>query len=324
MAGDPSLNKNMLVDRFGRVIDYLRISVTDHCNLNCIYCRPRSQIEHLSHAEILRYEEILEIVEAARELGVKKFRITGGEPLVRRGLLGFLEKLKEIDLDFSLTTNGILVSDMVSDLSRAGLKKINISLDSLRADRFSRITRGGELSRVLEGIEKSQKFFSAVKINTVVMAGINDDEIDDFVAMAFNRGLQIRFIEFMDLFSGEDRFVSLKEIKKRLIAEWSLIPAASQGSGPSDNYTNAEGKAVVGFIAPRSEPFCCRCNRMRLTADGKLKVCLASAQKLDIKAALRNGASREGLKALFQEAAQQKSQGHNFKFDRMAMSSIGG
>lgn len=325
MADNPHVGKDILVDRFNRVIDYLRISVTDRCNLNCIYCRPKSQIEHLSHFDILRYEEILEIIKVAQKLGIKKFRITGGEPLVRKGLVEFLEKLEKMKLDFSLTTNGILLSSFAQDLFNAGLKRINISLDSLRPERFSRITRGGKLSDVLEGIEKAKTLFSTVKINTVVMRGINEDEIDNFVDMAFKGGFHIRFIEFMDLFCGEDKFVSLQEIKKRLIDEKKLLPMDDAGAGPAVNFYSLKGKGIVGFITPRSQPFCSQCNRLRLTADGKLKCCLVSNRMLDIKTALRTGATHAELKALFQEAAQQKPKGHNFKFDRInVMSSIGG
>ncbi len=194
LSGKKVRGKHALVDGFGRVIDYLRISVTDRCNLNCIYCRPKSQIAHLTHGDILRYEEILEIIKLARELGIKKFRITGGEPLVRKGLIGFLEQLYKMKIDFSLTTNGILLSEFADDLFQAGLKRINISLDSLRPQRYSQITRGGELSEVLDGIEKAKKLFSTVKINTVVMRGINEDEIDSFVDMALKDGFHIRFI----------------------------------------------------------------------------------------------------------------------------------
>lgn len=323
MADNASVNK--LVDSFGRTIDYLRISITDRCNLNCIYCRPKSQIEHLSHLDILRYEEILEIIKVAGELGIKKFRITGGEPLVRKGLVGFLERLAKMGVDFSLTTNGILLSDFAQDLFNAGLKRINISLDSLQPERFSQITRGGELSDVLAGIEKAKALFSTVKINMVVMRGTNEDEINDFVDKALTDGLHIRFIEFMDLFSGEDRFVSLKEIKKRLIAEKDLLPIEEAGLGPAINYYSTQGKGSVGFITPRSQPFCSQCNRLRLTSDGKLKLCLASKQAIDIKTPLRNGEGMKKLKRIFIEAAQQKPKGHNFKFDQInLMSSIGG
>jgi len=323
MAGHSSLNK--LTDGFGRQIDYLRVSVTDRCNLNCIYCRPRSRIEHLSHFDILRYEEILEIVRVAKAMGIRKFRITGGEPLIRKGLPDFLRRLAGLGVDFSLTTNGVLLPVLAKDLADAGLKRINVSLDSLKAERFNQITRGGDLKEVLNGIEKAKRLFLKVKINTVVMAGINDDEINDFADMALKQGLQIRFIEFMNLFSGEDRFVSLQEVKKNLIEQKGLLPLEDEGIGPATNFYSSKSKGMIGFITPRSQPFCKNCNRLRLTADGRLKPCLASNIKIDIKNPLRNKADAQKLKEIFREACRQKPKGHNLNFERInLMSSIGG
>ncbi|MDD5746355.1 MAG: GTP 3',8-cyclase MoaA [Candidatus Omnitrophica bacterium] len=325
MADNSFVSKPELVDGFGRVIDYLRISITDRCNLNCIYCRDRQSTPYLSHGDILRYEEIIEIIKIARDVGIKKFRITGGEPLVRKGLLCFVERLSALGVDFGLTTNGLLLPDFAQDLFNAGLRRINISLDTMRPERFSYITRGGQLSEVIDGIEKAVKIFPVVKINTVIMRGINEDEIDVFIAMALQRSLHIRFIEVMELFLGEDRFVSLAAIRKRLMEEkgWGLLKSA--GTGPAINYGAPSGAGIIGFITPRSEPFCGKCNRLRLTADGKIKLCLASQQAVDIKTALRNNIPAAKIKEILREAAGQKPNNHSFKFDQIRqMSSIGG
>jgi cyclic pyranopterin phosphate synthase len=307
-----------LSDSFQRPINYLRISVTDRCNLRCIYCMPADGIELTSHGDILSYEEIYTIAKAAAELGIDKLRITGGEPLVRLGLPQLIEMLAGIETinDIALTTNGVLLADYAAELKAAGLKRVNISLDTLKPDRFRQITRGhSELRQVLEGIEAAWKVgLEPVKLNMVVMSGINDDELIDFAAKTIDEGWNVRFIELMPVAGNGDsapRFVSAGEMKERLAPLGKLEPCLpSVGNGPAKYFRLPGAKGTIGFITPVSEHFCFRCNRMRLTADGKLRPCLLSDYEIDLKTPLRSGISREGLKKLFEKAVAEKPLRH--------------
>jgi len=287
---------NKLIDNFGREISYLRVSITDRCNYRCIYCQSEKEFEFIPHQEILRFEEIVEIVQEAVNLGITKVRITGGEPLVRKGVVDFIKKLREIKKleDISLTTNGFFLSEYAEKLKDAGLNRVNISLDSLQEEKYKKITRGGSLKKALKGINSAFKArLLPIKINTVVMKGINDDEVDDFVNLTLRRPLNIRFIEFMP--SGEEvinefenKFISVQEIKEKLIKKYLLNPIKiSTANGPAKYFQIEGGKGTVGFITALSQHFCKTCNRIRLTSEGKLRPCLFSNKEIDIKKAIR-------------------------------------
>ena len=307
-----------LSDSFQRPINYLRISVTDRCNLRCIYCLPPEGVDLVSHQEILSYEEIYTVAQAAAELGISKIRITGGEPLVRLGLpklIQMLAQIKAID-DISLTTNGTLLGGYAAELKQAGLQRVNVSLDTLKPDRFERITRGGSnLAQVLEGIEVARAAgLDPVKLNMVVMPGINDGELLDFAARTVSEGWHVRFIELMPVVGGGStapHFVSASEMKQRLEPMGELEPCLpSIGNGPAKYFRLPHAKGTIGFITPLSEHFCFDCNRMRLTADGKLRPCLLSDYEIDLKQPLRRGISRAGLKKLFKQAVAEKPLKH--------------
>jgi len=307
-----------LSDSFQRPINYLRISVTDRCNLRCIYCMPTEGVSLMSHSDILSYEEICTVAQAAAELGLNKIRITGGEPLVRLGLPRLVQMLAQIEAidDIALTTNGVLLGDYATELKQAGLNRVNVSLDTLKPDRFRRITRGeSNLSQVLEGIEAARGVgLEPVKLNMVVMSGINDDELLDFAARTITEDWHVRFIELMPV-AGEGydapRFVSATEMRKRLEPMGELEPCLPGiGNGPAKYFRLPQAKGTIGFITPVSEHFCFDCNRMRLTADGKLRPCLLSDYEIDLKQPLRDGISRTGLKKLFRQAVADKPLRH--------------
>jgi len=305
-----------LSDSFQRPINYLRISVTDRCNLRCIYCMPAQGIELLPHSEILRYEEILTVAQAAVALGINKLRLTGGEPLVRSELTELVRMLSQIEGidDIALTTNGVLLRKYATPLKEAGLKRVNVSLDTLKRDRYHHITRHGELDDVLDGIEAAKDAgLHPVKVNMVVMQGTNDDEVLDFARLTLNDGWHVRFIELMP-FSTDDHlaFVPTGEIKERLLSLGPLETClTSHGNGPAQYFRFPEAKGTVGFISPISEHFCFNCNRLRLTADGKLRPCLLSDYEMDLKNPLRNGASLEELKELIRQAVAAKPHRHH-------------
>jgi len=322
-----------LIDSFGRSINYLRISVTDRCNLRCIYCMPPEGVPQMSHSEILSYEEIRTIVQAAAELGINKIRLTGGEPLVRAELPKLVHMLSQVEgiEELSLTTNGTLLKKYALELKQAGLYRINMSLDTLKADKFRYITRLGRFKDVLEGIEAAKKAgFDPVKINTVVMRGVNDDEILDFARMTCEEGWHVRFIELMP-FKGVVAFVSCTELQQHISLLGKLEPSVPiTGNGPAIYYRLAGAKGTIGFISPLTEPsFCSRCNRMRLTPDGRLRPCLLGEDEIDLKMPLRNNASMEELKSLILKAVASKPEHHsleggNVRLVNRKMSQIGG
>ncbi len=335
---------NKLIDNLGREISYLRVSITDRCNYSCIYCKPEEQFEFIPHEEILRYEEIVEIIEEAVNLGVTKVRITGGEPLARKGVVDFIKKLRKIKKleDISLTTNGFFLSEYAEKLKDAGLNRVNISLDSLQEEKYKRITRGGSLEKALKGIDSALKAgLLPIKINTVLIRGINDDEVEDFVRLTLGRPLNIRFIEFM--LSGEelkgnyrDKFISVLEIKESLAEKYSFRPIdINSGNGPAKYYQIKGGQGTIGFITALSQHFCKTCNRIRLTSEGKLRPCLFSNIEIDIKRAIRNTKADDKIirskiiRNNIGEAISIKPEGHrlNEKFsnrDSFKMSKIGG
>jgi len=316
-----------LIDQFGRKIDYLRISITDRCNLRCRYCMPAEGVREKDHSEILSYEEIIKIAKTAVKMGIKKIRLTGGEPLVRKNVEALIKELNKLDLeDISMTSNAVALADKASSLKKAGLDRINISLDSLSSEKFEKITRRRAVSYVLAGIEAAlEADLKPVKINMVVMKGINDNEILDFVELSRNKELNIRFIEYMPL-GGEaeaEKFISSKEIKKIIADKYKLLPAVTKGSGPA-NYFKVEGASgTIGFISALSEHFCSSCNRLRLTADAKIKPCLAGNQEVKIKEI-----NSSEIESAFIEALKLKPACHHLDFAEQAynrnMSQIGG
>jgi len=330
-----------LVDGYKRKIDYLRISITDRCNLRCVYCMPPEGIELMTPEAILRYEEILRIAGIAAKNGVTKIRLTGGEPLVRKGLMDFIRKLSEIPGvgDLSLTTNGVLLKGFAKPLKDAGLGRINVSLDSLKRERFAKMTRGDDLGRVLEGLEESLKAgLKPVKINMVVIKGFNDDEVLDFALLSKTKPYHVRFIEYMpfDTEAGwqKDKCLSVKEMKKIIEEHAGVLEPirdSAEGAGPARRYRFKSGNPVgeVGFISPVSEHFCGSCNRLRLTADGKIRTCLFSDNEIDLRTALRDGSGDEVIEKLLFRAAAEKPERHHinenvFKKCSRTMSLIGG
>ena len=308
-----------LVDGFGRTIDYLRISITDHCNLKCYYCAPFSGRSHLERSEILTYEEMLSVAKAAATIGITKVRITGGEPLVRNGVIEFCRMLSGIHglKSLALTTNGIYLAEMAEPLFKAGVRRINISLDTLRPERFEKITGYDWLPRVLAGIKRAEEIgMHPVKINTVVMGGINDDEIEELASITLTKPYHVRFIELMPTNSTayggyETLFVPVEEFMKKIHRmDGVQIEPATDSYGPARlcKLPGAVGK--IGFIAPITWHFCGSCNRLRMTADGKIKTCLFSQEEIDIKAALRSGAAQNDIIDIFRLSVAEKPAGH--------------
>lgn len=307
------------IDSYDRTIDYLRISITDRCNLDCFYCTPLGGRSRRSHAEILTYEEIVRAAKASMMAGISKIRITGGEPLQRRGMVGFCRMLADIDgiESLAVTTNGILLKELAGPLLEAGVRRINVSLDTLKPERFKKITGANLLYRVLEGIEVSEKVgLNPIKINTVVMRGINDDEIEDLAELTLEKPYHVRFIELMPtqghtMENHHSLFVPMGEMVDRVKMIGNLqLETKTESFGPAKlcSFPGAAGK--VGFIAPLSRHFCGTCNRLRLTADGKLRTCLFSEKEIDIKGSLRKGASMKDLTFIFKQAIREKPKSH--------------
>jgi len=326
----------VLIDRFNRRINYLRISLTDRCNLRCIYCMPPEGERKLRHRDILRYEELLRIARIAIKLGINKIRLTGGEPLIRKGVQDFIPMLAGLSGldDVSLTTNGVFLKDNLEILRTAGIKRINVSLDSLKRLNFKLITRFDHFNEVWEGIEKARHMgFSPIKINIVVMKGINDNEVLDFARLAIEQPYHIRFIECMPvgLQTNSMAFISNSDIEKTLVTKFGPLMPVSHGrhDGPATRFRFDGGKGEIGFINAISDPFCKGCNRLRLTANGMLLPCLLSNDAVDIKGPLRMGCLDEELIEVFLKAVSLKPQCHplNLEHDQRVyrkMCSIGG
>ena len=321
----------MLQDSHGRSISYLRVSLTDRCNLRCRYCMPDGGVHKLDHGDVLSYEEILRVAEAAAVLGMNKLRLTGGEPLVRRGVVDFISRLTGIPgiNDLRLTTNGVLLPDMADDLLKAGVRRINISLDSLNPAVFKYITGRDEHRKVMEGLDVALSAgFEKIKINCVVIRGINDNEIPDLASLARDKKLDIRFIEFMPLghlpFWSADKFMSTNEIKDRLKPLGELIPLERKKSeGPARVFQWPGALGQIGFISPLSDHFCSECNRLRLTADGKLRLCLFSDREIDMQGPLRDGMDIAGLARILHQSVLLKPKGHNLGQENEAVESEG-
>jgi cyclic pyranopterin phosphate synthase len=327
----------MLLDPFRRKINYLRISITDRCNLRCRYCMPEEGISLIPHEEILTYEEILRIVHVFATEGISKVRLTGGEPLVRKGVVDFvshLSHIKEIK-DLSLTTNGILLKEFAQDLKRAGLKRINISLDSLKKERFCQITRRDGFEKVWAGIEEALKVgLSPIKINVVAIQGLNEDEIESFARLTLHLPLTVRYIEYMPAGNGEEwkesNILTIPQIKNRLESIGKLIPIPSdRWDGPAKRFRIEGAIGEIGLIGAVSSHFCDDCNRLRLTPDGKIRTCLFSDEETDVKELLRNGGSDRNLREQLLAAIKKKPERHpinthQFKKCQRNMSAIGG
>ncbi|HEX3368377.1 MAG TPA: GTP 3',8-cyclase MoaA [Candidatus Cybelea sp.] len=326
-----------LVDGFSRPITYLRVSVTDKCNLRCVYCMPESGLPWLHRDEILRYEEIAQIVTAAASVGVRSIRLTGGEPLVRRDLSRLVEAISAIAGidDIALSTNGLLLKEQIAELAAAGLRRINLSLDTLRPERFEAIARRPGLKLVLEGLDAAiEAGLMPVKINCVVMRGSNDDEITEFAKLTRDRPIFVRFIEVMPVHENvglqRDTYVSSTEVLERVAAIDELVPhVGPAGNGPARYFAFPGAPGAVGVISPLSHDYCDRCNRVRLTADGRLRLCLFGDHALDLRTPLRAGASAEELAALMRSGMLIKPARHHLRLgetsSRMrAFSEIGG
>ncbi|MDP2099444.1 MAG: GTP 3',8-cyclase MoaA [Methylobacter sp.] len=312
-----------LIDRFGRTVDYLRISITDRCDFRCLYCMAED-MTFLPRAQILTLEEIYTLAQAFAELGVKKIRITGGEPLVRKGALELLQNIGAIDSlnELVLTTNGSQLETMAAGLKQAGVKRINISLDTLDADKFKAITRTGDLQQVLSGIQASKTAgFERIKINAVILKDRNHLEVNNLVQFAVDNGIDISFIEEMPLgvvsqHNRADAYYSSDLIKADLAQNFSLIDTPEKTGGPS-NYFKVEGTQTrVGFISPHSENFCSTCNRVRLTVEGRLLLCLGNEHSVDLKQVIRaNSGDMTVLKQAIIDAMLIKPEKHEFNIN---------
>jgi GTP 3',8-cyclase len=295
-------------------INYLRLSITDRCNLRCLYCLPRQGWEKLPCAEILRYEEFLRLARVAVMAGIRKVRVTGGEPLVRKGVVDFLRRLGEVPgiEKIALTTNGVLLADMAQDLYAAGLRHLNLSLDSLSPSRYREITGQDSFPQVMAGLWRAADLgFHPLKVNCVVLKGVNDDELLDFANLARDHCLQVRFIEFMPTTSREDwdrHFISMDEVRRRLGPLGAMHEvAAHPTAGPALILQPPGFCGTIGFISAVSQHHCRRCNRLRLTAAGSLRPCLFSPEAVDLKGALRGGASDQEIYQLFRRAMELKT-----------------
>jgi GTP 3',8-cyclase len=325
-----------LVDRYGRVHNDLRISVTDRCNLRCVYCMPEDGMSFLPRGELLTFDEITRLALVAKSLGVSALRITGGEPLVRKGLPSLVARLSALGFeDLAMTTNGTDLARVAGELASAGLRRVNISCDSLRPERFAAIRRRGNLDVVLDAMRAAESAgLTPLKVNVVLLRGQNDDEILDFAAFARATGRIVRFIEFMPLDAqgqwDRNQLVPGREVLERISDVWPVEPVSGPGgTAPAERFRFADGKGEFGLISSVSEPFCGTCNRLRVTADGALRNCLFSDDERTVRDLLRNGGSDAELALLFRHAVWAKFPGHGinepgFLSPARSMSMIGG
>lgn len=316
-------------DSFGRKINYLRVSLTDRCNLRCKYCMPEDGIDKCEHHEILSLEETYDIIESFVELGVDKIRFTGGEPLVRKDIVSLIRRVSKLQKvkDIAMTTNGIFLKEMAEDLKEAGLKRVNISLDTMDSEKFKSITRGGNLQSVLEGIEEAKRVgLTPIKINTVLIGGFNEDEIENFANLTIKEPIDVRFIELMPIGEAsswaEEKFISNKKILEQIKGLKSV--EREDISSPAIYFKLPNAKGRVGIINPISCKFCEDCNRVRLTATGRLKLCLHSNREIDLKIPLRDG---KDIKELILRSIGEKEESHHLedgKYISRNMNEIGG
>jgi GTP 3',8-cyclase len=329
------LSSHHLIDSYDRQLNYLRISITDRCNLRCIYCNPKIESQKLHHDEILRYEEILRIVRVGVAMGITKVRVTGGEPLVRKGCYNFLSQLARIKglEDLALTTNGVLLKSHIDRITDAGVRRLNISLDTLDRKKFEYITGKDAFDQVWQGImEAHQKGIYPIKLNVVILAGINDEELADFARLSIEYPFHIRFIEYMPIGKSvnfEQPPLSFPEIKSRIEKAGKLIPVQKGlNDGPASRFRFKNAQGEIGFISPITKHFCAACNRLRLTADGQILSCLLSNVNEDIKAPIRAGFLDENIAEVFLKAVLRKPFQHAEKLSYHSqpkkMVSIGG
>jgi cyclic pyranopterin phosphate synthase len=331
------MTREPLKDGHGRPIGDVRISVTDRCNFRCQYCMPAEGLPWLERDALLTYEEITRLVALLSAMGVHDVRLTGGEPLVRKELWRLVESLSALDgvHDLSLTTNGYLLDRQVADLAAAGLRRINVSLDALAADRFFELTRRDALHKVLAGLEAAQAHpeLRPIKVNVVAIRGFTEDEVLRFAAFAREKPYEVRFIEFMPLDAdqawSEDKVLPNAEVRAIIESAYPLVPLGRERHGTSRRWAFADGRGEIGFISPVSEPFCGDCNRIRLTAEGMLRTCLFSLHETDLRGPLRDGASDDELEAIVRAAVWRKELKHHvgeagLRQPPRSMSQIGG
>ncbi len=323
-------------DSYSRKIDYLRISITDRCNLRCRYCMPEEGVASVGHSAVLSYEELYRVARVAVELGVRKIRLTGGEPLVRKGVVDFISALRRLPQqpEVTLTTNGMLLAEMAQALKHAGLSRINVSLDSLHPERFRQITCRDGLERVLQGLAAADAAgFDPLKINMVPIRGVNADEIEAFARLSIEHPWQIRFIEFMPVSTGldytPDQLYPAAQIKADLERIAELVPEPREGIlGPARIYRLRGAQGTVGIIHAVSDHFCRECNRLRLTADGQLRPCLLSDREVDLRQALRSGVDDQELAELLRRSVADKPERHclgeDYQPGQRKMQGIGG
>ena len=326
-----------MLDPFGRSIEYLRLSITDRCNLRCRYCMPEEGVAPLGHGNILSYEELLRVAHGCLALGIRKIRVTGGEPLVRRGVVDFIARLAVLPgaPEIALTTNGLLLAEMAVPLKAAGLQRVNVSLDTLRPERFAALTRRDGLEQVLAGLAAAEKAgLTPVKVNVIPLKGVNDDELLDFARLTLEHPWEVRFIEFMpissDLEYGNTDGVPIAEVERQLRTTGVLEPLPRQESaGPARLFRIPGARGSLGLIPSVSGHFCPECNRLRVTADGRVRGCLFGNQEIDLKAALRGGGDDDALIELLRAAVCAKPEKHaigspRFKTPNRRMHGIGG
>jgi len=328
----------MLIDRFGRQITYLRVSVTDRCNLRCVYCMPPHGVPWQPHESILRYEEIVDVIRVAAKEGIREVRLTGGEPLVRARLPDLIRMIADIPgiEDIALTTNGILLEELARPLVEAGLKRINISLDTLKPEKFTRITRGGSIDRVWRGLRAAEENgLLPIKLNIVAMRGLNDDELVDLALLSMDHAWHIRFIELMPIANqdpwgegfpdSEKAYFSVDEMVSVLAPLGMVSIEKTIGNGPAREFRLPGSKGTIGFISPLGDSFCDQCNRLRLTADGFFRPCLLSDVEIPIRQAIRTG---DAILPLLMAAVALKPEGHELALEhypkRRCMKEIGG
>ncbi|MBW1615001.1 MAG: GTP 3',8-cyclase MoaA [Deltaproteobacteria bacterium] len=327
-----------LIDNHNRNLNYIRISITDRCNLNCLYCKPNIAVPKLTHNKILRYEEIIRLLKIFIKLGIKKVRVTGGEPLVRKGVYDFLKRLSEFKKlkDISLTTNGVLLKNNIDKIKDAGIKRINISLDTLKNKKFEKITGKKGFEKVWDGIITAYELgFNPIKINVVALKGINDNELIDFAKLTFDYPFQIRFIEYMPISAteknGKKHLILTEQIMEKIASVGKLYEIKrDKNAGPAKLYKPNGAKGEIGFISPISRHFCADCNRLRLTAKGALRTCLLSPDETDLAVLMRAGASDDEIIEVILTAVSEKPKKHNLTAANQAigacgqMSAIGG
>ncbi len=308
-----------LVDRFGRHISYLRVSVIDKCNLRCFYCMPKGYRDFETNSDYLNFDEIEQVIRVFASLGVGRVRLTGGEPLVRKNfsaLAGRLSAIEGLD-DLSVSTNAVLLEKHAEELKQAGVSRLNVSLDTLDEGRFERITGSNDLAAVLDGLKAAKRAgFSPIKINMVVMKGINDDEINDMVDYCLEHGYSLRFIETMPMGDigrdASENYLDLTPVKQELQKRYGLVPGILPGGGPANYLRHPQTDLYIGFITPMSQHFCATCNRVRLSVNGTLFLCLGQEHSLELRPMLREGISDEALQQVLIKAMDLKPEAHEF------------